>query len=58
MKYRHCKKEKDTVCSYLYVESQKVELINTENRLVVVRGRDGVVEWGMVVKEYKLPFIS
>ena len=57
MKCRHCKKGKDTVCSHLYVESQKVELFNTENRLVVVRGRDGVVEWGMVVKEYKLPVI-
>ena len=41
---------------YLYVQSKKAQLIETENRMVVVSGWE---KWGggILVKEYKLSVI-
>lgn len=44
----------NTVCYHLNVESKKAKLIETENRLVVVRGRREK-NWEMFVKGYNLP---
>lgn len=48
--------EKQTLCSNLYVETRKVELLEAKNRKVVARGW-GWQKWGDLVKGYKVSVI-
>lgn len=48
--------EKQTLCSNLYVETRKVELLEAKNRKVVARGW-GREKWGDLVKGYKVSVI-
>ena len=58
--YAKCNKsEKDKNCMISHVESKKTELIEMENRLVIVKGREGQWrKWVKVVKMYNFPLIK
>ena len=47
------RKKKNTVWSHLYVESKKIEFIETKDKLVVTRGGGSVRGWAKWVKVVK-----